>query len=438
MALDAKEMASLFDVDLSASLDTEESSDYETTAAESQTGQSFDKRVEDAKRTLEPEPKLEQDPETDIITQARADAKKTAPRKVMKEVEPDLSEPEGKITPTPEMIAEAEAEASEAMLGDDVDEEMEIPGDVLAEVEADIARAAAETEQILAERDGADETESEHKTEAEEAPIPEVESASAPPASDDDDNPLELSGDYLKAYRAIKKKYPQFVLYDGSRAYKGFYCFKVMVLANILREFPILDIDDMFNELSEINLRQFVSADEVTPEVVRARIDDVYRQKVRLADIMMQCYHQFFVWERELEMLKSKLWKDHELRGSHRRDGLTLEHLFDLEQYYNKLRGFMEAAKTADATLRAASDSLSRQLTCLQMREQMNTPSHPDSPAEPVTTVVATPKPRVQKSQILEPDVISDGSVITAPQAGCAAHPVDFGVAQSDDIAALG
>lgn len=428
--MNAKDMASLFDVDLESSLDSEVSSDYETTAGESQTGQSFDKRVEDAKRTLEPEP--ETDPETEIITQARDDAKKTKPRKVIKEVEPDLGNPEAK-PPTEEMIAEAEAEASEAMVGDD--EEMEIPGDVLVEVDADIARAAADAEQILSESDESDSEE--EKAEAkEEAPISETVSDPSSPALEEDDNPLELSGDYLRTYQAIRKKYPQFVLYDGSRAYKGFYRFKVMVLSNILREFPILDIDDMFSELSEINLRQFVNADEVTPDVVRSRIDDVYRQKVRLADIMMQCYHQFFVWERELEMLKSKLWKDHELKGSHRRDGLTLEHLFDLEQYYNKLKGFMEAAKTADATLRAASDSLSRQLTCLQMKEQISVSYGHDSPAEPVKAAMATPKPRVQKSQ-QEPDVISDGSVITAPQAGGAAHPVDYGVDQSDDIAAL-
>lgn len=411
--MNAKEMANLFDVDLESSLDVPSSNDYDTTAADEQSGQSFGKRVEDARATLEPE----QDPETDIITQARDEAKESPPQKVMKQVEQETE-------PFPE-----EGD------GDFSDEEMEIPGDVLAEVDADIARYAAESEIILNENDpNPKEPKQPKQEEIPEALIPE----SASPANEDDDNPLELSGEYLKAYNAIKKKYPHFVLYDGSRAFRGFYRFKVMVLSNILKEFPILDIDDMFSELSEINLRQFVNADEVTPDNVRVRIDDVYRQKVRLADVMMQCYHQFFVWERELEMLKSKLWKDHELKGSHRRDGLTLEHLFDLEQYYNRLKGFMEAAKTADLTLRAASDSLSRQLTCLQMKEQMNVPSHVnDSPAEPVNKVVATPKPRVQTRSQLESHAISEGSVITAPRAGGAAHPVDFGVDLSDDIAEL-
>jgi hypothetical protein len=397
--MNAKEMASLFDVDLDNALESTESSDYGTTVI-GDSLQPFEKRVEDARAILEPDGSVN---ETDIITQAREKAKKSPPQRVIKEIEPEI-----------------EPEIDDCAVSND---DMEIPGDVLKEVDEDISRAAAETEALLKESQT---TESKIETPIE------------PEALSSDDNPLELSGEYLKFYTAIREKYPQFVLYDGSRAYKGFYTYKVMVLSNILREFPILDIDDMFNELSEINLRQFVNSDEVTPDIVRLRIDDVYRQKVRLADILMQCYHQFFVWEREVEMLKSKLWKDHELRGSHRRDGLTLEHLFDLEQYYNRLKGFLEAAKVADATLRAASDSLSRQLTCLQMKEQMNLPSHAyASPAEPVHEVVATPKPRVQKSHA-EPDVIFSGSVITAPQAGCAAQPVDFGVDQSDDIAALG
>ena len=404
----AASMAKLFDVDLDSALDAEgSSSDYGTTAdtaTDEETGQTFDKRVEDVRAALD------SDPETEVITKAREDARQSPPQKVMNEVESE--EPD--------------------------DSEMEIPGDVVAEVDADIAKLAAETEALLAE--GKTEPGTASKPEPEPEPEPEqvvadVEKPSLPPA--DLDNPLGLSGEYLKAYYLIKEKYPNFVLYDGSRAFQGFYRFKVMVLANILREFPILELDDMYEELASINLRQFINSDEVNPDFVRTRIDDVYRQKVRVSDILMACYHQFFVWEREVEMLKSKLWKDHELKGSHRRDGLTLEHLFDLEQYYNRLKGFMEAAKQTDATLRAASDSLSRQLTCLQIKEQINVPSHRD-PIGNEASAMATPRHHpIPKPRISEPDVISEGSVITAPQAGCTAQPVDFGVDESDDIAEL-
>jgi hypothetical protein len=424
----AAHMAKLFDVDVESALNVE-SSDYGATADE-ETGQSFDKRVEDVRAALDPEPQPQTDPETDIITKAREEAKKSPPQKVIHEVEPEPSESTDKpVIPTEEMVAEAEAEASEAYCGDDVDE-LEIPGDVIAEVDADMARLAAEAESSLLE------SESEREDEREKAPITEAETPSPSPAIEE--NPLALTGEYLKAYYLIKEKYPNFVLYDGSRAYQGFYRFKVMVLSNILREFPLLELDDMAEELASINLRQFINADEVNPDVVRTRIDDVYRQKVRVSELLMSCYHQFFVWEREVEMLKSKLWKDHELKGSHRRDGLTLEHLFDLEQYYNRLKGFMEAARQTDATLKAAADSLSRQLTCLQIKEQINVPSHRyDSPTGSEAPVMATLKSQPQLKSQSEPDVISDGSVITAPQPGGTAHPVDFGVDESDDIAEL-
>ena len=94
--------------------------------------------------------------------------------------------------------------------------------------------------------------------------------------------------------------------------------------------------------------------------------------RVRVSHVLMSIFEQIFSWERHLEILRAKLWKDHDLKGAHRRDGLILEHLMDMERYYSELEGIQHLAQHADNILKAASESLSRQLSCMNIKTEIS------------------------------------------------------------------
>lgn len=241
----------------------------------------------------------------------------------------------------------------------------------------------------------------------------------------DQSNPLELSGVMLEAFKKIKSDYPQFNLYNGNPAFKDFYQHKIMFLKTVLSRFPVLDFKEMSKELREIRLDHFIGQD-ANPDLIRVKMDSSYSWRVRLSSMMIDVYEQCFVWERWLDMLKSKLWKDHSMKGAHNREGLTAEHLADVEEYVALTNGFKESTKHIDSMLKAAADSLSRQVTCLQLKE------HGGLKNDPVDL-------NKVDEDLKQFDEISDGSVIKAPDRSSVLK-TNFGVssAEDDDLASLG
>ena len=430
-AVDAKKWADLFEVDLESALDDAGSADYDTTASE-RVLQSFEQKCLDMKVTMQPNSLKKDDlavspdvvncSENALIAQAVADAKQSPPPKVI----PEISGPK---------------QESDELSDTDFDS---LVDDVEKEVDADIAALNVSDEYVGGEHgecvSGVDPFDGERQLalhdqerwERQEAaksslvgPEPiQDEATEIPDKLMDDDNPLQFEGIDLIHYRELKSKCPQFVFYDGSRAFRDFYRHKFWSVWNALHEFPILPIREMNEELDRVNLRHFVGEDVINPDLVQKKLDQVYQYRVRIADLLIKVYHQYFFWERSLERLKAKLWKDHEIKGAHRRDALILEHLTDMDNYYQMLKGFVESAKHADSMLKAAADSLSRQLTCLQMKEQIAVPRHD-----------AQAKPRVAYDAM---DGISDGEIVHAPKAWGVLIPVEDGVTESDEIAELG
>lgn len=184
-----------------------------------------------------------------------------------------------------------------------------------------------------------------------------------------DDNPLDLSASDLEMYNKILEKLPQFTLYDGNVSFKDFYRYKFSVLRSAAGRFTILNLKQMGEEIGTLKLDHYIGDRAISPELLRRRLDDAYRYRVRLSTIMIKLFEQHPWWERNCEMLKAKLWKDHELKGTHRRDGLTMEHMQDIEDYLHYMVGIIDGAKHADNMLKAATESLSRQLSCLQIKE---------------------------------------------------------------------
>jgi len=427
------DMSQLFDVDVRTSLDETESSDYSTTASEDKPTLSFEDRVKDVQSIMQKETEM-------INTPAPKEAKKA----------------ETKPSPEKDIIVGAMEMAKSGKVAHpapahDPEETLDIPGDI--DDEDNALPVTKKTDDSLVENDiaefaeqmrGTDADAEEFQTETEDVKPEIVEQPKAQPEEIEnpkakkpdltaDSNPLGLLGVDLKAFHHIREKFPQFVLFDGSPAYRDFYRSKVVMLKGLLTRFPLLDISDLSEDLSEVRVDHFIGDRQVvTPDLIRVKLDDVQRARVRVSQLLTQALGQYFVWERTCEMLKSKLWKDHELKGAHRRDGLTLEHMSDMETYVSELNGFIESAKHIDNVLRAASDSLSRQLSCLH---ELKEPTGFTQTMEQKLRQQQAPASSPSRFEGL--DTIDEGSIIKEPDFKREAADFDFGVG-SDDLAELG
>ena len=182
-------------------------------------------------------------------------------------------------------------------------------------------------------------------------------------------NPLGLIGNDLQAYKRISEKYPQFTLTDGKQAFKEFYRWKLRVLKSLLTSFPVLDLKDMIKESSSINMKYQIEGDLPDPNFIGIKLAECQIARGRLTALIMSAQVQLPLWKKDYELLSSKLWKDHESRGSHKRDALVLEHMHDMHEYYNQLEGFISSSTILDSFLKSTHDSLSRQLACVSLRD---------------------------------------------------------------------
>ena len=262
------------------------------------------------------------------------------------------------------------------------------------------------------------------------------------PESDNSDNPLGLTGYNLTAYNDLTKNYPQFCLYDGTRSFKGFYRHKVSALKMLLATFRILPLRDYRSELSDVRLDHQVGNATISPDVIRQKIDDVFMARTRVVEILSEALNQYPVWDRLTNMLSSKLWKEHESRGAHKRDALCNDHMLDMIGYVEMLKGFIDSAKTIDGFLKSASDGLSRQLSCVLIRHNAGISGDSIANIPNTTSPVVNNDSRRDVSSATtskldaaldELDIVPDGTVISEPQNGGALIHHDFGVAPTDD-----
>ncbi len=186
----------------------------------------------------------------------------------------------------------------------------------------------------------------------------------------DSDNPLGFTGDNLRAYKLISQKYPQFNLYNGDKEYKEFYRYKVQSLKYLLTRHGLLPVADMKKEIENIQLDKRLG-DLADPVVIGQKMDDSIAGRGRVASLLAKAQGQLPAWKKTFEWLNSKVWKDHESKGAHKRDGMALEHNADMKDYYSELQGFVDAATTIDSFLKSQHDSYSRQLSCVDIREKV-------------------------------------------------------------------
>ena len=192
----------------------------------------------------------------------------------------------------------------------------------------------------------------------------------------------------------------------------------IHVLKILLSEFPVLPFSDMREEVSAVNLNHHFGSDDLEPVRLSQKMGDVQTGKSRLVTILTKALDQFPSWKRNTEMLSSMLWKEHEVKGAHKRQAFELEHLFDMITYLDHLKGFIDSSTFVDGYLKSTGDMLSRQLTCLTTQKQVGL-MDADIPTPSYSDV------NLDKYDALEPGLV-------IPEAETEALiDVDFGVASS-------
>lgn len=269
-------------------------------------------------------------------------------------------------------------------------------------------------------------------TEVEDEDIPDNEPENK---STTDENPLNLNNFDFNLYKQIKQNYPRFNLYSGSRAFKDFYRLKFHYFKSLLGKFPVLDVRDMTEELSGIDMDHVVRDDEIGPSLILRKIGDVQRSRIRIGSLMIEILAQYYMWDRFTEILKSKLYKDHEIRGAHKKDAVIIEHMDDMETYVMEMKGFIENSKHCDNLLKAAAEALSRQLTCLQLKDSLGlSPMKDDVDISNSEPEFVNKPPAIDMSGL---DVVEEGTVIAAPKKGSPVSVAKFGE-QEDEFSGLG
>ena len=349
--MDAKEMSICFDnINLESNMSEDVSSDYDTKASEKGV-QTFEQGCEDIKFCMKPENNADKNitedtksitlPENQIIEAAIKKANvSTSTVKTNRKII-DLSS---------ECVCKTDIEES-------TEEDMEEIGSSCAE---DVSKDIASYDNL-----GVDDQEITKEQNVDVLSTPcKAKSLLAP-----DINTLGLDADDLKFCNECAEKYPEFTLYDGTVSFKEFYKTKIKCLKTLLTRYPRLDIIKLETELKDIDTDHFLGNATISPDVIRKKIDDSYRSRARLGNILIQVLGQFYMWNRWCEMLRSKLWSDHQIKGAHNRDGMTATHMPDVEIYVAELNGIKDASERKDMILKAAADSLSRQLSCIQLKE---------------------------------------------------------------------
>lgn len=406
----AQKMAALFNINFNSSF--EESSDYDAKAKDSARVEQFENKVKTMQLMMEPEPFLEEkSPSSEPAKES------TAVDEFQSETDEDETETETEDELLLGALKDVAKGVNELDILSDGKNELEIPDGPLngltkteVDMALDFAKRACEAIPETTKPEAKPEVVIAEAPEAPEAPKqPEVK----------EDNPLGLIGNNYRFFKQLESDYPQFTAYNGQVAYKDFYCYKIQVLRATLTRFPILIFSDMRHELRSINADHTVGTN-ASPEAIRAKLDESYRSRIRVAQMLAETNEQFFVWESNIELLESRLWTDHEQRGAHKRAALTLAHMHGEILYVKEMQGFMQSAKIIDTLLKDGSESLSRQLTCIQLKE----PSSADHTLR-YTLRYDQEVDRMRKEQTTtekqdtkmdELDGISEGSVISAPE----------------------
>jgi len=276
--------------------------------------------------------------------------------------------------------------------------------------------------------------------EDEESEVPPEEESEPEPvvnevANEEEVFPPNVAREYKLLYEKVKQGLPKYALWDGSQAYASFYRVKLEQTCTLYKKFGLPLIKEWRDELDNVQISNFVGETEATADLIRKKLDVVQQHRTRLATIRYQIVYRIPSWKRIIEMLRGKLFKDHESRGQHKRDGMCLEHMGELEEYLADMEGVEAACRYLDELLVGQSESLSRQFACININNPSGYSYHDSQNSRPVQSSRSnSPRPTPErKNDLDEYDEIAEGEEVGPPKEGRPLPRTEWSISSDDD-----
>jgi hypothetical protein len=272
---------------------------------------------------------------------------------------PEVIEPEPEPEPEPE-----KKESTEIDMFDDFDS---IPEDELKEVKEEPKEVKEEPKEEISEEvkevvsdmsDFHEEIKQKEEEVVEETQIDQisVESSSM------------MDGDKIK-----------WSLKSPSAMYESFYRQKKNVLDSCLAGGQI-EFSLWSKELEDASVD--VVTEVFDQQVIIKQMEAVQQFRNRVKYIGVRVNNQYFLFDRFAPLLRGYLARIQYIKPALKQDGLVLEHMGDIEFYFERLRSLHKSVADAEKNLAAAYEMLSRKVTiCMELppAERYSKPEHKDS-----------------------------------------------------------
>lgn len=122
-----------------------------------------------------------------------------------------------------------------------------------------------------------------------------------------------------------------------------------------------LDIEKYRQELREASVD--ISMPTFNEELIYQKMNAVQKWKDRIKEIQVNVNFQYFIFSRNIELMRGILSRTELEKPAQRQDGVIYEHMYDVELYYSKLVSLHRSAEVVIENLKSASECLSRKVT---------------------------------------------------------------------------
>jgi len=103
-------------------------------------------------------------------------------------------------------------------------------------------------------------------------------------------------------------------------------------------------------------------------QVIIKQMEEVQQFRNRVKYIGVRVNNQYFLFDRFTPLLRGYLARIQYLKPVLKQDGLILEHMGDVEMYFERLRGLHKSVADTEKNLAAAYEMLSRKVTiCMEL-----------------------------------------------------------------------
>ena len=154
----------------------------------------------------------------------------------------------------------------------------------------------------------------------------------------------------------------QWLLIPPSEKYDSFYEKKTQAIQEIIGDQEI-PYSSWYKEIK--NSKVIIEDDVWDSHKIYSYMDIIQRYRDRITEIEVSCNEQYYYWERFLELMKGNLARVVYEKPVIRQEGVTYEHMRDLEVYWRRLKIIKESCEKVTINLDKAYASLSRKVTII-------------------------------------------------------------------------